>query len=108
MKRLFMVTLLVATSVGLAGAAFASDGAAVYNSKCAMCHGPGGAGTPMAPGLKGSEFVKDNSDKDVGAMILKGRSGAEKKHKNFAMGMPPVPLSDGDLSAVVKYLKSLK
>jgi mono/diheme cytochrome c family protein len=107
MKRIFMSTLLIATCMGLAGTAVAADGAAIYKSKCAMCHGADGQGTPMGNALKGNKFISSGSDKAITELILKGRSGAAKKYKQFPMAMPPQKLGDGDVSALISYLKSV-
>ena len=56
MKRFAIV--LAALAMMMSTAAFAEDGAALYNSKCAMCHGADGAGK-MAPKIKGSTKVTD-------------------------------------------------
>lgn len=106
MKR-FVFTGILAAGVMFSGAAFAADGAAVYKAKCAACHGPEGQGTAMAPGFKGSEFMKTASDADITDSITKGREGAAKKYKQFAIGMPPQKLSPEELKAVVEHIKGL-
>ncbi len=87
MKRFFGIAV-VALSVAFAGSAIAADGAAVFKSKCAPCHGADGQGTAMAPAFKGNAFVKSSADADIAAVIKNGREGAAKKYKNFAIGMP--------------------
>lgn len=107
MKRTLLSALLFVTCIGVAGAAMAADGAAIYKAKCVACHGPEGKGSPMAPGFKGNKYITSSSDADITDVILKGRAGAAKKYKNMAMAMPPQKLSDAEVSAVVAYLKSL-
>ena len=47
MTKSFRSQIMLAAAVLLAGSmCFAEDGAAIYKSKCAMCHGP--TGTPSA------------------------------------------------------------
>lgn len=106
MKRFFGIAA-IALSVAVAGSAMAADGTAIYKSKCAPCHGADGQGTAMAPAFKANAFVKGGSDADVAAVIKNGRNGAEKKYKNFAIGMPKQALSDDEVSAVVAHLKDL-
>ncbi len=61
MKRFTIV--MAALAMMMSTAAFAEDGAAIYKTKCAMCHGATGEGK-MAPALKGKANVAD--------VILKG------------------------------------
>lgn len=107
MKRLIMGTFIFAASIGFAASSMAADGATIFKAKCVACHGPEGKGTPMAPAFAGNEFIASASADDISAVILKGRNGAEKKYKNFAMGMPPQKLEQADVDAVIEYLKSL-
>jgi len=107
MKRILMGTLLTATFIGLAGPAVAADGAAVYKSRCAMCHGAAGQGTAMGNAFNGNEFIVSGSEKVITEAILKGRSGADRKYQQFPMGMPAQKLGDEDVGALVPYLKSL-
>ncbi len=106
MKRFFGIAV-VALSVAVAGSAIAADGAAVYKTKCAACHGAEGQGTAMAPAFKASEYIKSGSDADIAAVIKNGREGAAKKYKNFAIGMPKQALGDEDVAAVIAHLKDL-
>lgn len=107
MKRISLSALLIATCVGLAGTAVAADGAAIYKSRCAMCHGAAGEGTAMGNALKGNDFIASGGEKAIAEAILKGRSGAAIKYKQFPMGMPAQKLGDDDVSALVPYLRSL-
>ncbi len=105
--RKFIGIGVVALSLAFAGSAMASNGAGLFKSKCLACHGPDGKGTAMAPAFTGNAWIKDSSAADIAAVIKKGRNGAAKTYKNFALGMPPQSLSDGDINALVEYLKSL-
>ncbi|HLC18254.1 MAG TPA: cytochrome c [Thermodesulfobacteriota bacterium] len=107
MKRTFVSALVFATCVSLAGAAVAADGAAVYKAKCLSCHGAQGVGTAMGPAFRGSAFIASGSDEEITEVILKGRTGPDKKYKVFVLGMPAQGLGDDDVSAMVKHLKSL-
>ncbi len=105
--RKFIGIGVVALSLAFAGSAMASNGAGLFKSKCLACHGPDGKGTAMAPAFTANSWVKDTAAADIAAVIKNGRNGAAKKYKNFALGMPPQSLSDGDINALVEYLKSL-
>ncbi len=107
MRKLIWIAV-VAAALAFSGQAMAADGAKIFASKCAMCHGQGGAGTSMAPKLAGNAFVKGDAAA-VKEAISKGRSGAAKKYSNFPIAMPAFgsQLSGAELDAVVKYLQSL-
>jgi mono/diheme cytochrome c family protein len=84
--------------------AMAADGAATFKSKCAVCHGSDGTGNTQmgkAMGLKdlGSADIQKMSDADLTAVVSKG------KGKMPAYGGK---ISDEDINAVVKYIRTLK
>lgn len=106
MKRLMIAGLAMAAALAFGSSAMAADGAAVFKAKCASCHGQDGAGTAMAPAFKGSSFIKSGSDADIAAVIKNGRNGAEKKYKQFAIGMPKQTLSDDEVKAVIAQMKT--
>lgn len=79
-------------------AAAADDGAALYKSKCAMCHGPNGEGK-MGPKLAGTALT----EAQIEAQITKGAAGKKAPHAN------PMPgLSADQAKAVATYVKTLK
>ncbi len=104
MKNSLRSTIVLATAVLLAGSmCFAEDGAAIYKSKCAACHGP--AGTPSA-GMAKMMGIKPVSDP-----AIKGLSEAqiEATVKDGKGKMKPIAgLSDAQVKAVAAYFKSLK
>ena len=108
MRKLFILGVM-ALSLAYAGSAIASDGAAIFKSKCLACHGPDGKGTAMAPAFQGSDYIKSSDAAEIAKTIKDGRSGAAKKYKNFALSMPAQKgnLSEADISAVIEYLKSV-
>lgn len=106
MKKIIAGVLATSFFV-MCGVAAAADGGAIYSSKCLPCHGKDGLGTAMAPALAGSEFMKSSADGQVAEVILKGRQGADKLYKNFAIGMPPQKLSPDEARDVIAYLRSL-
>ena len=97
-------SVLVAT-LALASSAFAAaDGAAVFKAKCAMCHGvDGSASTGMGKsmGLKplSSPEVQKTSGADLTAQVTNGK-GKMPAYKG--------KLSDDEISAVVKHVKTLQ
>ena len=106
MKRMLAGAAAV-LALGSFTLALAQDGAAVYKSKCMPCHGPEGKGTAMAPAMVGNQFVKAASDQELTDIILKGREGAAKKYKQYAIGMPAQKLSDDETRSVIAYMKDL-
>src|SRR6476469_8048354 len=76
MKVRFAVAVLAALVIALP--LFAEDAAAVYKSKCAMCHGPDGTGqTPAGKMMKardlGSADVQKKKDEELETVIEKGK-----------------------------------
>ena len=89
------------------GAAVAADGASIYGSKCAMCHGAEGKGVAMmGPALTGNDFIKSDAEA-IKELLRAGRGGDDKKYPEFPMGMTGFSMSDEELDAVVTYLKGL-
>jgi cytochrome c553 len=97
-----MLAVLLAGSVGFAGTAYAAGDAAAGKDKaaaCAMCHGPDGQGTQMAPKLAGEDpgkFVQALNDYKSG------------KKDNAMMKAQAGSLSDADMANLAAYYASLK
>jgi cytochrome c6 len=103
MRRCFALALGVALLSSLSAPALAqADGKALYESKCAMCHGKDGVAKPMAKGsanLNDPAYQKAN---DVAAIV---KVTVEGKNK-----MPAYKgkLSDAEIQAVAAHVKTLK
>ena len=106
MKRMIAGALMV-LALGSMSMAEAGDGSATYKAKCLPCHGADGKGTAMAPAFVGNEYIKTAAEADITDVIVKGRQGADKKYKQFAIGMPAQKLSADEAKDVVAYLKTL-
>ena len=93
-----VATFLLAMPVVLHGA---DDGAALYKSKCANCHGPGGEGKPAlkAPALKGTKL---DADKIV-QHITKGEPDSKAPHNKGIAG-----LNEDQAKAIADFVKTLK
>jgi cytochrome c len=79
----------------------AADGASLYKSKCAGCHGANGEGKPTmkAPALKGTTLEVDQ----LVQHLTKGEPSSKAPHKKGIAG-----LSDEQAKAIAEFLKTLK
>lgn len=107
MKSLFGLGLAAAVAFAAGSVSFAADGGSIFKSKCSTCHGAEGQGTAMAPAFKGNEFVKNSAEEEIAKVIKEGRNGADKKYKEFAIGMPKQTLSDDEIKAVISQIKGM-
>jgi mono/diheme cytochrome c family protein len=81
-----------------------ADGAADYKAKCAMCHGPTGAGdTVMGKNMKlkdlGSAEVQKQSDDELTTIIAKGKGKMPPQEGKF---------SKEQINDLVKFIRTLK
>jgi cytochrome c len=81
-------------------ASWAADGAALYKSKCAGCHGANGEGKPAikAPAVKGTSLDVDA----LVAHITKGEATSKAPHNKGVAG-----LTDDQAKAIAEYIKAL-
>ena len=94
-----LVLILVAVVVmSVAMPAFAADGAAVYKTKCAACHGPEGQGK-IGPAVKGTSLSADQ----ITALLSTGDEAKKAPHKKAIAG-----ITGDDAKAVADYVKGLK
>ena len=91
MKRFTIV--LAALAMMMSTAAFAEDGAALYKTKCAACHGAAGEGK-MGPTLKGTKA-------NVADVITKG--GLKGPHAKAIAGV-----TDDQAKAIATFVGGLK
>ena len=78
-----------------------------YHVHCSSCHGNWGQGIGIfGPPLKGDAFVVSGGADLIAKTILEGRQGAFKHYRAYS-GMPEFNfLSDGEVDAIVDYLKN--
>ena len=98
MKRSIIVLTVIALLSMSCVAWAAEDGAAIYKSKCAGCHGPDGAGK-VGPAVKGTAL----SEAQIADFIAKGAAGKKAPHTKGISGLTP-----DQATAVAAYVKSLK
>jgi mono/diheme cytochrome c family protein len=96
---MFIVTIGVALFVLIPNLSWAEDGAAIYKTKCAMCHGADAAGKPAAkvPSLV-SGNAKSASDADLTKEVAE-----TAKHPAGVKSLPA-----DDVKAVVDYIRGLQ
>jgi mono/diheme cytochrome c family protein len=95
MKRFMMI---LATFAVLSTMVWAEDGAALYKTKCAMCHGAMGEGK-VGPSLQKTSL----SEKQIADLITNGAAGKKAPHSKGVAG-----LSADQVTAVATYVASLK
>jgi cytochrome c6 len=105
MKRLFIRLAVIAVLLALsaAGAYAQDDAAALYKSKCQICHGADGKGSPVGQKLGVKDFhspeVAKRSDQELFDITKKGKEkmpGYDKK------------LTDDQIKGLIKFIRSLK
>ena len=77
------------------------DGASLYKTKCAGCHGANGEGKPAvkAPAVKGTSMTTDQ----IVQHITKGEPTSKAPHKKGISG-----LSEPDAKSIAEFIKTLK
>ena len=95
-KTVFVILMLFLITAVLASA---QDGAALYKSKCAGCHGANGEGKGKTPTLKGTSW----DEAKIVDHITKGEPESKPPHNKGISG-----LSDDQAKAIAQYVKSLQ
>lgn len=75
------------------------DGARLFRTQCAGCHGPLGNGGAVGPNLTGNVLRRGDSDDQLYQVVLKGIPGTN---------MPPFPGNGREVWQVVGYLRTLR
>lgn len=100
-KSIAVVTLML---LAAAPAMLAADGAALYKSKCAMCHGPDGAGqTTMGKNLKLRDLRSADVQKQTDAELVKWIADGKGKMPAYKGKM-----SADEINALVAFIRTLK
>lgn len=101
-KSLVRNTLGVALLMAVSPVSWAADdGAALYKSKCAGCHGANGDGKPAvkAPALKGTALDADK----IADHITKGEPNSKPPHKKGISGV-----TEAQAKAIAEFIRALK
>jgi mono/diheme cytochrome c family protein len=103
MKKLALLLAACAViALVAAPAAQAADGKALYDAKCAMCHGKDGVAKPMAKGsanLNDAKWQEATKVEAVETVVTDGK-GKMKGYKD--------KMSGEEIKAVATYVKTLK
>lgn len=103
MKTNKLVMLIVTIAVGLfvliPNLSWAQDGAAIYKTKCAMCHGADAAGKPA---VKIPSLLSDEAKKQSDADLTKAITDTAK----HPAGVKSLPADD--VKGIVAYIRSLQ
>jgi mono/diheme cytochrome c family protein len=105
MKTTKLVILIVAIAVALffivPSLSWADDGATIFKSKCAACHGADLAGKPAAkaPSLV-SDDARKASDADLTDMIANGGKDKKAMHAFANKGVTP-----DQINMIVSYIR---
>ena len=85
------------------------EGKRVFDTICALCHGPDGAGKPgTAPPLAGSEWAQGSPNRMIRIPLvgLNGPITVKGQQYNLSMAAMGAALSPEDLAAVLTYIRS--
>ena len=99
---LFCMALVIAFFATSVHQTYAADGAALYGSKCAMCHGKDGKGTAMWKSKGMVDFTSADYQKSVtDAQITDAIANGKKPMPGFKG-----KISDDDIKALVDQIRS--
>jgi cytochrome c553 len=101
MKNVCIVMVLVMLVAAPLSLWAAEDGAALFKSKCAACHGDEGQGKPAVkmPAVKGTKMTADK----IVEYLTQGEAGKKFPHNN-----PVTGLNEDQAKALADHVVSLK
>ena len=101
-KLILESTLVVASMVFLPTHSWgAKDGASLYKTKCAGCHGANGEGKPAvkAPAVKGTSMTVE----EIAQHVTKGEAASKAPHNKGISGV-----SEEQAKSIAEFIKTLK
>jgi cytochrome c6 len=102
MKRMIS-TMAVALLLAAALPAAADDAAALYKSKCQVCHGADGKGSPTGLKMGAKDFQSPEVAKQSDADLIKVTKEGKGKMPKY-----DGKLTDDQIKQLIKYIRSLK
>ena len=104
MRKLGLALVLAAVVLMAAGSGFAQSGPDLYKAKCAMCHGPDGAGkTPAGQKMGARDLKSPEVMKQTDAQLIEITAKGKNKMPAFAG-----KLTDAQIKDVVAYIHELQ
>jgi len=98
-----VVFLMIAMLMLVLPASRADDSAALYKTKCAMCHGPDGSGdTPTGKAMKVADLRSDAVQKQTDAQLTEAVTNGKGKMTPFKG-----KLTDAQIKDLVKFVRDL-
>jgi mono/diheme cytochrome c family protein len=102
-RSLVFVTAL-ALILALPAMAAGSDGAAIYKTKCATCHGVDGSGqTPVGKSMKIRDLRSPEVQKQTDIQLTDVIAGGKGKMQGYGK-----TLSTADIQALIAHIRTLK
>ena len=96
------LSILIVAPTAIAGGG-GSDGAAIYKAKCAMCHGPDGAGqTTMGKNMKLRDLRSADVQAQTDAQLNKWIADGKGKMPAYKGKLTPA-----DIDALVGFIRSI-
>jgi mono/diheme cytochrome c family protein len=79
------------------------DAAALYKSKCQVCHGADGKGSPAGQKMGAKDFQSPEVQKQTDAELIKVTKDGKGKMPKY-----DGKLTDAQITQLIKYIRSLK
>src|SRR5437762_9504336 len=95
--RTFTLALIALLLPAGARAQGIDPGRRTFEGICGRCHGADGNGAEMGPAIV--QRLRARDDRQLAAFIREGIP---------ARGMPPTPLADAELTALVRFLRTIE
>ncbi len=96
-------TMTLAVLLAAAVPAAADDAAALYKSKCQVCHGADGKGSPAGQKMGAKDFQSPEVAKQSDAELIKVTKEGKGKMPKY-----DGKLTDDQIKQLIKYIRSLK
>jgi len=87
--------------------AMVQEGQQLYGNACAVCHGPAGAGTPIAPALNDGQWIRGTGEMEEIVTVI--RVGVAQPQQ-YATPMPPMGganFTEPQVRSIAAYVYSI-